>query len=76
MLSPEPDSSIQYILNKHVLTSDYEGDLMAIDDKIFKEIVVIDKETLARDYNIFDKNLGVVIKSDKPDKIIHVDKNP
>ncbi len=64
--SPENDSSIQYILNKKILKVNFEGDLAAIDDKIFKGIQIISKQQLARDYNILDKEFGVLINSDIP----------
>jgi len=69
--SPEADSTIQYILNKRILTSNFEGDLMGIDDKVFKEIIFLDKETLASEYKITDKAFGVLIKSDIPENLYH-----
>ena len=72
--SPDSDSTIQYILNKRVLISNFEGDLMLINDNIFKEISLIDKKTLAKDYNILDKDFGVLIISDKPNNLYHAKK--
>jgi len=74
VLSPESDSTVQYILNERVLKSNYEGDLELIDDNIFKELIIIDKETLKSKYNIQDKEFGVMIKSDKPADLYHAKK--
>jgi hypothetical protein len=67
--SPQADTVVQYILNKRVLKSNFEGDLSLIDDKIFKEIIVIDKATLEKEYGMTNKSIGVIIKSDKPDDL-------
>lgn len=72
--TPESDSTVQYILNKRILTTNFEGDLMSIDDSIFKELIIIDKKTLEKEYNIFNKAFGIVIKSDKPDNLYHAKK--
>ncbi|MDB5111804.1 MAG: hypothetical protein JWR67_2918 [Mucilaginibacter sp.] len=72
--SPENDSSIQCILNKRILKDNFEGDLAAIDDKIFKGIQIISKQQLALDYNIIDKEFGVLINSDIPPNL-HNGKN-
>ena len=69
--SPEIDTTIQYILNKRILKKDFEGDLACINDDIFKEITVIDQQTLQQKYGIFDKSYGVIIKSDKPAHLYH-----
>jgi len=60
------ESTIQYILNDKVLTESYQGDLAMINDNIFKSINIIDKNTLEKEYEVFDKKYGVVIQSDKP----------
>ena len=64
--SPEKDSNVQYILNKKVLKNNFEGDLASIDDKIFKGIQIINKQQLIEDYNIKDKDYGILISSDVP----------
>ncbi len=69
VLTPESDSTIQYILNGKILTTNFEGDLSLINDDIFKELKVIDKETLQKEFGIPDKSYGVVIKSDRPDNL-------
>jgi hypothetical protein len=73
-LTPQSDSVIQYILNDRILTTNFEGDLALITDDIFKEIKVIDKETLQKNYNISDKSYGVIIKSDKPEDLYRAKK--
>jgi hypothetical protein len=72
--SPESDTNVQYILNKKVLTNNFEGDLAAIGDKIFKGIQVINKQQLINDYHITDKEYGVLISSDAPPNL-HSGKN-
>ena len=69
VVTPDADTAVQYILNKRVLTSNFEGDLSLIDDKIFKELVVIDKETLQKEYNITNKSAGIIIKSEVPEDL-------
>jgi hypothetical protein len=60
---PESDSSVVYILNDKVLTTNFEGDLSGIDDKAFIDLTVINKEKLSKDYGIRDKSFGIVIKT-------------
>jgi hypothetical protein len=74
VLTPQGDSTVQYILNGRILTKNFEGDLSLIDDDIFKEIKVIDKETLEKEYKIKDKSYGIIIKSDKPDNLYRAKK--
>jgi hypothetical protein len=69
VLTPESDSTIQYILNGKILATNFEGDLSLIDDDIFKDLKVIDKETLRKEFGIADKSYGVIINSDKPDNL-------
>lgn len=64
--SPKSDANIQYILNKKVLKDNFEGDLASINDTVFKSIQVIDKETLEKNYNVFNKDYGVIILADPP----------
>ncbi len=61
--NPQSDSLVAYILNEKVLTTNYEGDLSAIDDKIFIDLKVIDKQILLKDYGITDKTYGILIKT-------------
>ncbi|WP_316812899.1 hypothetical protein [Pedobacter heparinus] len=66
----DSDSTILYIINKRVLSEKgYEGTLAAINDKVFKEIMIVDKATLEKQYGITNKLYGVVIVSDVPDNL-------
>lgn len=68
----DSDSTVQYILNKKILTGKgVEGNLASIDDKIFKEIRIIDKETLEKQYGVTNKIYGVLIISDVPKNLYH-----
>jgi len=67
--SPESDTSIQYVLNDRMLKDNFEGDLYLINDSIFKDIKLLTKEILQRDYKIFDKEIGFQIKSDIPENL-------
>lgn len=72
--APASDSTVVYILNDKVLTTNFEGDLSLIDDSNFIELKVIDKQKLNKDYNISDKSFGVLVhtkpkeKKEKPTK--------
>jgi hypothetical protein len=72
--NPANVSKIQYILNKKILKTDYEGNLAAINDKIFKELIIIDKKQLIKDYGITNKNYGVIITADIPVNSYNKDK--
>jgi hypothetical protein len=72
--APGSDTLIQYILNKHVLTTNFEGDLALINDSIFKKITILDKETITNQYHITDKEYGVLIESEKPADLYHAKK--
>lgn len=63
------DSKIQYILNKRLLDKNYEGDLAAINDKIFKGIRIINKQQLLSEFGITGKSYGVIISSDIPSNL-------
>jgi len=69
VLTPQGDSTVQYILNGRTLTKNFEGDLSLIDDAIFKGIEVMDKKTLQKQYRIQDKLFGIIIESGKPDNL-------
>jgi hypothetical protein len=60
------DTTVQYILNDKILDKNFEGNLAMIDDKIFKEIKVLSKEDLQKQYSIQNKEAGVVIRSEVP----------
>ena len=65
------DSTIQYILNDRVLDKGFEGNLALVDDKVFKEIKILNKEELQKQYGISNKDAGVVIKSNVPKDLYH-----
>jgi hypothetical protein len=62
------DRLIQYVLNSKLLKDNYESDLAAINDSTFKEITIIDKDQLVKQYGVNDKNYGVIIVADIPNK--------
>ena len=62
----EADSTIQYILNERILKENFERELSSIEDSVFKGIEIIDKKTLEAKYQVYDKNYGVIIYSNKP----------
>jgi hypothetical protein len=64
--TPESDSVVQYILNKRVLTINFEGDLALINDSLFKALTILDPETLQMKYGISGKTIGVWIEAAKP----------
>lgn len=70
----ENDNNIQYILNERILTIGFEGDLAAIDDKVFKAIKFLSKEELIKKYKIDDKDFGFQIISDTPQDLYHGNK--
>lgn len=74
VLTPQADSAVQYILNGRILTKNFEEDLSLIGDDILKEIKVIDKKILQKEYNITDKSYGILIKSEKPDNLFKAKK--
>lgn len=68
------DNNIQYILNDRILKENFEGDLAAINDKVFKSIKFISKESLVKEYKIEDKDFGFQIISDTPKDLYHGNK--
>ncbi len=63
----DSDSTVQYILNTKVLgQKGFEGNLASIDDEVFKEISIVDKVTLEKQYGVTNKIYGVLIVSDVP----------
>lgn len=64
-------TTIQYILNKQVLTKGNEGILSLIDDKVFKELKILSKNELIEEYGITGKEHGVLIFSAVPDGLYH-----
>jgi len=64
----EQDSTIQYILNGDPMIGECSGKLAAVNDFKFKELKVIDKQTLKNEYGIEGKSAGVVIRSSVPEE--------
>lgn len=62
--SVESDANVAYILNTKVLAKNYESNLSAINDRTFKDLQVINKDKLMKEYGVTDKDYGVVISSD------------
>lgn len=73
LLTNPADSSIQYILNGKLLLKDYEGNLSAVDDKVFESIKVLSKEELIAAYGQTDKIIGVEIRSKAPGNLFNGD---
>ncbi len=62
----ESDLKTIYVLNKKVLTDNYEGDLASVNDKTFVSLEIIDKQQLEKLYGIKDKEYGIIIFSSVP----------
>jgi len=74
LLTNPADSSLQYILNGKLLVKDYEGNLSAIDDKVFEGLKILSKEELASTYGNTGKIIGVEIRSKIPGNLHNGDK--
>ena len=61
--SIDKEKDVVYILNNKVLEKDFEGDLFNLDDSTFLDIKVIDKKALRKDFEIKDKNWGILIRT-------------
>ncbi|MBS1508757.1 MAG: hypothetical protein JSS79_19125 [Bacteroidetes bacterium] len=59
-------NDIQYILNDRILTSNFEGDLALVNNKLIKELKILDQKTLVDKYQITDKKVGVKIECKRP----------
>jgi len=59
----EDDSSLQYVLNGKVLKENFEGDLGMINDNNFIAIKIISKDQLIKNYDISNKDYGIIISS-------------
>lgn len=70
--TPETDTVVQYILNNKIRTEKQGliGNLASINDKTFKNIQIIGKATLIKDYGIENKEYGVIISSDIPSNLL------
>ena len=63
--SAENDKNVVYVLNDKILKTNYEADLSTISETNFTDIKVIDKKTLKKDYNISNKDFGIIIQTTK-----------
>ncbi len=61
---PGMEKGIVYILNGKILQDNFEGDLSAIDNASLISIQVLNKTNLKNDFRIFDKEWGILIKSE------------
>lgn len=59
------EEKVVYILNDKVLITNFEADLVTINDSNFIELKLIDREALKKDYKIRGRVVGVVIKTKK-----------
>lgn len=64
---------LQYLLNEKILLENYEGNLASINDKIFKEIHILNSKELEKKYNITGKKYGILIISSEPENPIILD---
>lgn len=62
----ENDSNVQYILNKNVLVDNFEGALATIDNSTFEKLIILSKQELHKQFNITDKEFGILIISKTP----------
>jgi len=63
--SPENDKNIIYILNDKILKTNYEAALSIINETNFIDMEVIDKKTLKKNYNVSNKDFGIIIHTTK-----------
>jgi hypothetical protein len=61
--NPYSDSSVVYILNDKVLKTNFEGTLSSIDDKNFLELRIIGADRLKKDYDITNRQNGIMIRT-------------
>lgn len=59
--SVDKEKDVVYILDNKIMEKDFEGDLFNLDDNNFRDLKVIDKKTLKKDFKIKDKNWGILI---------------
>ncbi|WKV12129.1 hypothetical protein [Marivirga harenae] len=67
MLAKTDRGEIQYILNDEILKEDYEGKLSMLDSKNLKRLKIIDSTELKNQYELEDKEVGVILKAKKFD---------
>ena len=61
--SIDDEINIVYILNNKILKRENAGDLYLIDDSNFIDLKVLNKVELEKEYNILDKNSGILIST-------------
>ncbi|HEY8935546.1 MAG TPA: hypothetical protein VIM65_10020 [Cyclobacteriaceae bacterium] len=66
MIKETDRTDIQYILNDNVLTENFEGNLALLNNKLLKELKVINQEMLLDKYKVQNKKIGVILKADRP----------
>lgn len=62
----QSDDQIQYILNDKVLIENFEGDLSMVNDSTFRELRVLNKKQLKKEFNVKDRKYGVLVTANKP----------
>ncbi|WP_162796032.1 hypothetical protein [Pedobacter nanyangensis] len=66
--SQKNDQNFVYILNDKIQKGNYEGNLSTIGDKEFIKLEIISAEQLKTNYNIEDKQYGIVVQAIKPEE--------
>jgi hypothetical protein len=61
--SVHKENDVVYILDNKVLEKDFEGDLFYLNDSTFRDMKVINKKALKRDFKINNKNWGILIRT-------------
>jgi len=72
-MAAKTDSAFQYIINDKIKDQNSEGDLSAINDKLFISLEILTADDLKKKYNITDKLVGVLIKCRKPQDVFNGD---
>jgi hypothetical protein len=65
-VNPANDELIQFILNGRSITTDFDNQLMEINDKNLKSIKLIGTDELIKTYGVKNKSYGVIIIADLP----------
>ena len=69
MIKETNKGEIQYILNDRILTENFEGDLASLNNKLLKEIKIINQNELFNKFQIQDKKVGVIIRANRPKNV-------
>jgi len=62
------EDNVVYVLNGKILGKENAGDLYLINDDSFLNLRILNKTELEREYNIFNKECGIIIVSKIKDK--------